>query len=211
MKALAVFIIVALASLCDLSRGQGKVLNGAAAIVNKKAVTVQEAYVYRALQRINNRLEPVVLEEEGEELKRTVQKIVFEEMVLAEMKNIQKEINVQAEVAQWFKEKKERGKSLEIIKKKYSLTDEDIAQKLARTFSAEKFIQLKIETVTPGITEDEVQKYFKRNEAQYRGRSFEDVKPNIVIFLKKQAVQRSLEEWIRSLKDKYEVTMLLDS
>ncbi|NBY19398.1 hypothetical protein EBQ74_03955 [bacterium] len=69
---------------------------------------------------------------------------------------------------------------------------------------------MKIETVTPVITEDEAQKYFKRNEAQFRGRSYESLKPNIVVLLKKQAVQKSLEEWVRSLKEKYEVTMLLE-
>ena len=65
--------------------------------------------------------------------------------------------------------------------------------------------------MTPVITESEVQKYFKRNEAQFRGRSFENLKPNIIVLLKKQAVQKNLEEWIKSLKDKYEVTLLLES
>ncbi len=203
--------LVILGSVTSLAQDPGKLMNGTAAIINKKVVTVQDAFIFKALQRLKTGLEPVVLEEEGDELKKTIQKIVFEEMVFAEMKSIQKEINVQNEVDRWFKDKKGKAKGLELIKKHYSQTDAEILKKIAKTLSADRFVQLKIETVTPVITEDEVQKYFKRNEAQFRGRSYENLKPTIVVLLKKQAVQKNLEEWIKSLKDKYEVTMLLDS
>ena len=98
---------------------QPKLLNGAAAVINKRVVTVQDAYIFRALQRVKTGLQPPILEEEGEELKRTVQKIVFEDMVLAEMKSIQKEIDVRSEVSQWLKEMKEKRRGVEAIKKRY--------------------------------------------------------------------------------------------
>jgi len=186
-------------------------VNGTAAIINKKVVTIQDAFVFRAMQRVKSGQEPIILEEEGDNLKKTVQKIVFEEMVLAEMKSLQKGVNVQNEFSKWFKEGKEQKKGLQIIKQRYGVGDADLAQIVTRTLTADRFVQMKIETVTPVITEDEAQKYFKRNEAQFRGRSYESLKPNIVVLLKKQAVQKSLEEWVRSLKEKYEVTMLLES
>ncbi|MFM8315555.1 MAG: hypothetical protein ACKOA8_14830, partial [Deltaproteobacteria bacterium] len=182
---------------------QGKLLNGSAAIINKKGVTIQDAYIYRALLRIKNGLQPVIFEEEGEELKKTVQKLVFEEMVLAEMKSIQKEVNVQSEVEGWFKDRKDKGRGLEQIKSKYGSTDAELRQRVSRILATDKFVQLKIDTVTPVVTEDEIQKYYRRNEAQFRGRSYENIKPNIIVLLKKQAVQKNLEEWIKSLKDKY--------
>jgi hypothetical protein len=211
MKSLVSSLLFAGLLFTSTLYAQPKLLNGAAAVINKRVVTVQDAYIFRALQRVKAGLQPPILEEEGEELKRTVQKIVFEDMVLAEMKSIQKEIDVRSEVSQWLKEMKEKRRGVEVIKKRYGLSDNDLSDRIARTLSADKFVQLKIETVTPVITESEVQKYFKRNEAQFRGRSFENLKPNIIVLLKKQAVQKNLEEWIKSLKDKYEVTLLLES
>jgi predicted CopG family antitoxin len=211
MKGLIVAFFLAGVFFGGSVRAQTRLLNGAAAVINKRVVTVQDAYVFRSLQRLKTGAQPLILEEEGEDLRKTVQKIVFEDMVLAEMKNIQKEISVRGEVAQWLKEMKEKRKGVEVIKKRYGLTEADLIERISRTLSADKFVQMKIETVTPVITEDEVQKYFKRNEAQFRGRSYENLKPNIVVLLKKQAVQKSLEEWIKSLKDKYEVSLLLES
>lgn len=188
---------------------KGKLLNGTAALVNKKVVTVRDAFIYRSLNRLKSGMQPVVLEEEGDELRKTVQKLVFEEMVLAEMANLQKEIDVSTLVGEWKKNTKKDG--LELIKRTYLLSDSEIQQRVSRTLKADRFVQMKIETVTPVITEDETQKYFKRNEAQFRGRSYESIRPNIVVLLKKQAVQRNLEEWIKALKDKFEVSMLLEN
>ena len=67
-------------------------INGTAAIVDKRVITIQDAYIFRSLNRIKTGVQPVLSEEEGDELKRTVQKLILEGMVLAEMKNIQKEI-----------------------------------------------------------------------------------------------------------------------
>jgi len=206
-----VFLVFMLAcSSGSAQQARTLLVNGTAAIINKKVVTVQDAFVFRAIQRVKSGQEPIILEEEGDNLKKTVQKIVFEEMVLAEMKSLQKGVNVQNEFSKWFKEGKEHKKGLQIIKQRYGVSDADLAQKVTQTLTADRFVQMKIETVTPVITEDEAQKYFKRNEAQFRGRSYENLKPNIVVLLKKQAVQKSLEEWVRSLKEKYEVTMLLE-
>jgi len=206
---LLVFLISGTYLLAQDSRGA--LTNGAAAVVNKKVVTVQDAFIFRALQRVKAGAQPIVFEEEGEELKKTVQKLVFEEMVLAEMKLLSKDSNIPSDAPKWFKESKEQKNGLEVIRKRYGVPESELLQKINRTSSADRFVQLKIETVTPVITEDETQKYFKRNEAQFRGRSYENIKPNIVIMLKKQAVQKSLEEWVKSLKEKYEVAMLMEN
>lgn len=211
MKILGAFLALGMCFWSASGAPQGKLVNGSAAIINKKAVTIQDAYIYRALLRIKSGLQPVIFEEEGDELKKTVQKLVFEEMVLAEMKNIQKEVNVQSEVDGWFKDRKDKGRGLELIKSKYGMTDVELKQRISRILATDKFVQLKIDTVTPVITEDEIQKYYRRNEAQFRGRSYDNIKPNIIVLLKKQAVQKNLEEWIKSLKDKYEASLLLDN
>ena len=192
------------------SISRGVLINGTAAIVDKRVITIQDAYIFRSLNRIKTGVQPVLSEEEGDELKRTVQKLILEGMVLAEMKNIQKEIAVQSEVTAWLKENSTKRKGILEVMKRFDQTEVELAQRMARTLSADRFVELKIQTVTPVITEDEILKYYKRNEAQFRGRSFDNLKPNIIVLLKKQAVQKSLEEWVKSLKDKYTVTLLLE-
>lgn len=192
------------------SISRGVLINGTAAIVDKRVITIQDAYIFRSLNRIKTGVQPVLSEEEGDELKRTVQKLILEGMVLAEMKNIQKEIAVQSEVTAWLKENSIKRKGILEVMKRFDQTEAELAQRMNRTLSADRFVELKIQTVTPVITEDEILKYYKRNEAQFRGRSFDNLKPNIIVLLKKQAVQKSLEEWVKSLKDKYTVTLLLE-
>lgn len=192
------------------SISRGVLINGTAAIVDKKVITIQDAYIFRSLNRIKAGVQPVISEEEGNELKKTVQKLILEGMVLAEMKNIQKEIGVQSEVNSWLKDGSNKRKSILEVMKRFGQTEAELAQRMTRTLSADKFVELKIQTVTPVITGDEILKYYKRNEAQFRGRSFDNLKPNIIVLLKKQAVQKSLEEWVKSLKDKYTVTLLLE-
>lgn len=192
------------------SISRGVLINGTAAIVDKRVITIQDAYIFRSLNRIKTGVQPVLSEEEGDELKRTVQKLILEGMVLAEMKNIQKQIAVQSEVTAWLKENSTKRKGILEVMKRFDQTEAELAQRMTRTLSADRFVELKIQTVTPVITEDEILKYYKRNEAQFRGRSFDNLKPNIIVLLKKQAVQKSLEEWVKSLKDKYTVTLLLE-
>ena len=192
------------------SISRGVLINGTAAIVDKRVITIQDADIFRSLNRIKTGVQPVLSEEEGDELKRTVQKLILEGMVLAEMKNIQKEIAVQSEVTAWLKENSTKRKGILEVMKRFDQTEAELAQRMTRTLSADRFVELKIQTVTPVITEDEILKYYKRNEAQFRGRSFDNLKPNIIVLLKKQAVQKSLEEWVKSLKDKYTVTLLLE-
>ena len=192
------------------SISRGVLINGTAAIVDKRVITIQDAYIFRSLNRIKTGVQPVLSEEEGDELKRTVQKLILEGMVLAEMKNIQKEIAVQSEVTAWLKENSTKRKGILEVMKRFDQTEAELAQRMTRTLSADRFVELKIQTVTPVITDEEIIKYYKRNEAQFRGRSFDNLKPNIIVLLKKQAVQKSLEEWVKSLKDKYTVTLLLE-
>src|SRR5687767_12881402 len=74
---------------CSITLAKPIILNGTAATVGKHLVTVQDARFYRALQRFQGDEADVFKVEEGEELRRTVQKIVLEEMVATEMKSFQ--------------------------------------------------------------------------------------------------------------------------
>lgn len=193
--------------------GAPVLLDGTAATVGKVLLTVQDAHFYRALLKFKDGEANPLKPEAGEDLKKTVQKMVFEEMVYAEMKSLQFEAGPRSEAEKMLgTEKAKKGKDViwrEILR--YFGKSESVAvDRLWKSLQVERFIQKKIETLTPIITDGEAERYYRQNQARFQGSRYEALKPNIVLLLKKQRMQNGLEEWVKFLKDKYSVTNLLD-
>jgi hypothetical protein len=187
-------------------------VDGTAATVGKVLITVQDAYFFYALQSFRERGAPPSQFIEGDELKNAVQKMVLEEMVYAEMTSLQYEGGTRAEaenLLQQLKGKEQEGRFKETLAR-YGKTEAAAVDRLWKSLKVERFIQKKVETLTPIITEGEVERYYKQNQAQFPG-EYEAQKPNIVLLLKKQRMQKGLEEWVRFLKQKYGVQSHLDS
>ena len=208
-----VCILIFLLCFVGISEAKPVLLNGTAAVVEKTLISVQDAYIYRALQRFKSAENPAVLIEDGEDLKKTVQKLVFEQMVYTELKAMKVENNFKPTQSSWLAVEKNKGRSKvwRDLLSHFGLSETQAVERMNRSQQVEEFLQRKAETMTPIITEDEAQKYFKQNEAKFRGSSFETLKPSIVILLKKQILQRGLEEWVRFLKEKYAVVSLLEA
>ena len=186
-------------------------INGTAAIVSKKVLTIEDAYIYRALVRFRDgEAQPVKLER-GDELARTVQKIVLQEIVIKEILSYKFEGTPKKTAEKWLQAEKGKGrdKAWETIVKTFERSEGDMIDKLWEQIKVEDFIQKKIDTLSPIVTEAEAQKYYKQNESRFKGTSFETMRPNIITLLKKQETQKGLDEWIRSLKDRYTVTNIL--
>jgi hypothetical protein len=189
-------------------------VNGIAATVGKALITVQDAYFYRALQRFRDGEGDPLRPEQGEELKRTVRKIIFEEMVEEEMKSLKyEEKSNQAEIRSQLGTEKSRARqrSWEAILQHFGKSETAAVEVLARSQRVDRFIDRKIETLTPIITQADVERYIQQNEARFKGSDVESLKPNIMLLLKKERTQKGLEEWLRFLRDKYGVANYLDS
>lgn len=185
----------------------GLMLNGTAATVGKSLITVQDAYFYRALQRVRDGNTNLLAVETGGELKRTVQKMIFEEMVFSEMKSFKFEGDSRAQAQQILRQFKPKGKA-NVLKQAlgaWGKTEAVAVERLSKTLDVERFIQKKVETLTPIVTDADIEKYYKQNQTKL-GTDFEAVKSSILMLLKKERMQKGLEEWVRSLKEKYGVT-----
>ena len=75
-----------------------------------------------------------------------------------------------------------------------------------KSMRVERFIQNKIETLTPLVTQAEVERYYGQNKARFGTEDYDKAKPEIVLLLKRERMQKGLEEWVRFLRDKYGVT-----
>jgi len=188
-------------------------LNGTAATVGKVLITIHDAYFFGALEAFKRGDPNPLKREEGLELKKIVQKMVFEEMVYAEMKSLQFQEGSRADAIKSVKAGKTKGRAAawrEILSQ-YGKSESEAIDQMLKSIQVERFIQKKVETLTPIITEGEAERYYKQNASRFGGSAYENLKPSIVVLLKKQHMQKGLEEWVRFLKDKYGVTNLLES
>lgn len=205
----ALFLTLFTFSLIGFSKTT--LVNGTAASVGKDLVTVQDAYIYRALQRFKAKEYPAVQIESGENLKRTVQKAAFEHMVFLELKSFEFEGGSKGPIEKELQDlKRQKPKEWESIGGKFGVSDKDLTERYFRSQQVERFMQKKVDTLTPIITDGEAEKFFKENPARFKGSQFEQMKANIQVLLKKQHIQKGLEEWIQFLKEKYGFAILLE-
>ncbi len=213
MKRLLLIALLFIAG-AGVGLGADKVLvDGTAAIVGKGLLTVQDAYFYRGLQRLREGTGDPLTREKGEELRKTVQRMALEEMVTSEIKSFKYDggglSDAQRLIASWkTKDKESRFRAVLI---RFSRSESAAVERLAKSYNVERFLQKKVETLTPIITEAEAERYFTQNQARFANSSFESLKDNITLLLKKERMEKGLEEWVRFLKDKYGLVNLLGS
>ncbi len=190
----------------------GALLNGTAAVVGKTLLTVQDVYLYRSILRFKEGESPAVLKETDDLLKKTVQKLIFEEMVFNELKSFQYEGVSKSDAEKLASQNRAKHpQDWKAIQSTFQISEKELTDRLMRALLVEKFLQKKVDTLTPVITDSEIQAYYKQNESKFKGNNFEELKPSIVVLLKKQKMQKGLEDWIKFLKEKYAVVNHLDT
>lgn len=216
---LAILILLGI-SHCNclgVNEKAGSVLvDGTAALVGKTLITVQDAYLYRSLQRIREGQNDIFEPESKEAMHKTVQKIALQYMVSAEMKSLKlddktSKIAIGQEASGLIKSMQRRlGDALwEQFLKRFGKSQAAIVEELANSLSVEHFLEKKIETLTPVITESEAQGYYQENQPRFKAESFAELKEGIVRLLRKQRMEKALEDWVRFLKQKYGFTQFI--
>lgn len=197
--------------VCPIVFGAPVVLNGTAALVGKTLITIEDAQFFGGLQRFREGKPPLPRISDPDAFRRTLQKLVVEEMVFAEMKSLKIEGGSSGDADRALRVMLQKGKDKDWkeLLKSFRKSDAQARQWLMRSILVEAFIQKKVETLTPLVTESEAERYYKQNQTRFYGSNFETLKPNIILLLKKERMQKGLEEWIRFLRDKYGVTNLI--
>jgi len=183
-------------------------VNGTGATVGKTLITIEDAYFYRALHRFKDGVGDPLTPETGEDLRKTLQKMAFEEMVTSEMKSFKFEPGRKGEIENEIRSARQKGKdkTWRLILNHFSKSEREALDRLRKSLGVERFLQRKAETLTPVITQSEIEKYYRQNSGKFGGKELDAVKENITLTLKKERMQKGLEEWIRFLKEKYGVT-----
>lgn len=185
----------------------GAILEGTAAIVQGQMLTVTDVRFHAVVENIKKN-ESVVNPLEGAALKRATDELILIQMLYNESKGMGMNVKRSEAVTQYNQHFKKRPQEWRKILERFGRSEQDAIDLISKSLQAERFMRQKMETLTPVITDLEVQKYYEQNQSRLKG-SLENLKPSIILLLKKEQREKGLEEWIRYQKEKYQVVNLL--
>ena len=201
---------IALALLISQGAWASKVVvAGTAAVLGEDVVTITDTYFYRAVRDLVDDVGISIAPVGVDELKKAANRLVFEHMVMGEIKSLRTQMTLRANALSKWDEIKKKEKRYPSVLKEYSKTENEIVDVIWRRIEVEAFLQKKVETLTPIITDAEIERYFQLNQSKFPQETLENQRGNIRILLQKQRVEKSLEEWIRFLREKYAVVNML--
>ncbi|NBX92033.1 MAG: hypothetical protein EB078_02030 [Proteobacteria bacterium] len=190
--------------------GSPELVNGAAALVGKNIISIQDAYVFRSLQRFRVGQKPAVLIEADQVLKATVEKLALEDMIVAEAKSLDFKDPDPEESRKLLRLQTSKGNRPQFqgILNRFEISEAEALRRLQKTLLAEKFLKKKIDALTPIITESDINLYISNNPDKVKILGAE-AKNTVAALLKKERAEKGLQGWIQFLTEKYSATLLL--
>ena len=203
-------IVTILLLISGAANTHAALVNAVAGKVGDQLITVQDAYFFRGLQRFRSGTRPVVLIETDKSLKATIQKTMFEKMIVQEAKTVGFKETASSEASEFLKRKKEQGHAWDWAQllRAFSISEGEALRRLQEGLLAEKFLQKKIESLTPVITDSEVEQYIK-NYPERAKKLGDKNRLMIAEALKKERIDKGLQDYIDFLTEKYSATLLL--
>ncbi|NBT57734.1 hypothetical protein EBT16_03010 [bacterium] len=203
-------IVTILLLISGAANTHAALVNAVAGKVGDQLITVQDAYFFRGLQRFRSGTRPVVLIETDKSLKATIQKTMFEKMIVQEAKTVGFKETASSEASEFLKRKKEQGHASDWAQllRAFSISEGEALRRLQEGLLAEKFLQKKIESLTPVITDSEVEQYIK-NYPERAKKLGDKNRLMIAEALKKERIDKGLQDYIDFLTEKYSATLLL--
>jgi len=103
-----------------------------------------------------------------------------------------------------------------IAEKRKSLLEQQITDALLETEAAarkttiEKLIETEVKNKVPAPTEKEIQAVYDANRAAVGNKTLDEVRPQIVAFLRSEPEKKALSDYLSNLKVKYKVALVKD-
>jgi hypothetical protein len=190
-------------------------IDGMAGKFSGRILTVRDGRFFLALQRFREgKTDPFEPERPGE-LRASVQRLLLEEMVFAELKSLKFEGGGRSEAEKEVASRKKAPKSKlwDRILKTYGKSDPEAVDQVWKSLQVERFIQRRIETLTPIVTPAEADRFIRQKHSpdkKWEEAELAKERPAASQELKKELMRKELEEWIALLKRKYSVVNYLE-
>ena len=207
MKQLIFIMLMAL----PVTRTIAVMINGTAARVGSTPISLQDVYFYDSVMKLSK---SEVSDEipQGEPLKKLIQKVMLMEMVLLEMGNPEPSSKALFEIESRFKnlrKNKKLSSAWNTLKSHFGKSDKFIYAYYFRSEEVERFLEKKAEALTPLVTDADLEKYIRENMQKFKNQDVTVLKPNISWLIKREKMQKGLEDWVRFLTEKYKAVNLL--
>ncbi|MBY0371979.1 hypothetical protein K2X33_14935 [bacterium] len=194
--------------------GDRILVDGMAAKIDGQTITVSDARFFLALKRYRDKQEPLAKEASGE-LKSALQRLLLEEMVYAELKALKFDGGPRSAAEKEVADRKKapRSKAWNQILSTYGKTDPAAVESIWKSLQVERFLQRRVETMTPFVTPSEVDAYLRQKappDRQPDEKELVKMRPAASQELRKERMRKELEEWVLLLKRKYSVTNYLE-
>ncbi len=191
------------------------VVNGIAAEIAGRPLTLEEVFIHRALDKVKSGQSDLLAVEKGEALHAAVQKMLLEEMVFGEMKSLNFDGGPKAEATKILADRR-KTQSFRVEWDKFlahfALGEEKAISLLWRSIQVDKFIEKKVETLTPLLTSDVVDRHLIANNPGWEGMPEDrrrELRQRAERLLKKERMGQQLQEWVLRLKRKYSVVQYI--
>ncbi len=186
-------------------------VNGTAANVGNEVFTIQDAQFYDSIGLfVTGDPKPVRFEQQ-DALKRVVERMLLGEVLNREMNQLQFAGIPKADAERELRQKIAAHRVLwQELLKAFNRTESDAILLFWKTQKAERFMRQKVATLSPVVTDAEVERYFETHYSRGTGNNLAVLRPTIVAALRKQQTQKGLDEWMQSLKEKHSALNLLD-
>lgn len=199
---LSVFSSLALATV---------LLSGSAARVGDKVVTIRDVNYFAALHRLKEKkwgdpFTPLA----SEDLKRYTKRFLLEEMCFSEVKSLEFQGPKRAEASALVGVQKGKNRSqwAEFLRF-FGKSEEQATEVLFRSLTVDKFLEKKMETLTPLITEEEITQYLSQTNPNPQASDKEALRQSVARLLRQERMQKGMENWLASLQAKYSAVSLL--
>lgn len=191
------------------------VVNGIAAEVAGKPITLEDVYFHRVLDKVKTGETGLLVLEKGEALKSSVQKLVLEEMVFGEMKSLNFDGGPKSEASRLLADRKKNAgfrPEWEKALSYFRIPDDKAVSMLWRSMQVDKFIEKKVETLTPLLPPDVVDRHLVTNTPGWTEMpepKKNELRQRTDRLLKKERMGEQLRDWVIRLKRKYSVVQYL--
>lgn len=187
-----------LGTLSFPGKANWELVNAVAANIAGKPFTVQDTYVYRALERSLSEKKPLVLIEKGEVLKKTVRKAVLQRLLVKEAK--------EASFKPPNSKKPVKKSDLKEIMRVLGGSETALREKMAEIQMSDEFFKMKVLSLTPIITDTDVQEYSQTHSIRLKKAGLSD-QTEIRKLLQRERREKAVQEYINFLTTKYEVVL----
>jgi len=201
---IVIFLSLLTAVSFALKSSSYALINGVGAKVADRLLTIQDAQFYHLLLQFNEGHLQKIYRDSDEHLRKAIQKWMFNTMVAKEIESlkISDDKTFQNEIKDLQAKARKHPLWTKLLKE-FSHSESEAMALLTQAVRADRYVERKIATLALMPSEDEMQRYWTEKQGKNPTGNYQEYRPKILLELKKQKMEKALEEWVVVLRERF--------